>query len=333
MMKKSIGLLIACLLSIGAISQSCLPTGISFTSQSEIDNFKANYPDCTEIEGYLEIDGSGITNLDSLHQITSIGGYLDIYSIPDLVSIEGLGALTSIGTGRLGIHGTALTNLHGLENLITIPGLRIDGNPMLSSLEGLNNLTSSPGGVYILENPLLESLQGLESLVDVGEGGLLYITENETLNSLDGIDNIVFNPFYVTEIWITNNPLLSECEVESICKLLNDNGIINVSGNATGCNTIDEVRSECGTSVGELTSNDAFSIYPNPALSHIIIEHNSYINKEYKLLLADLTGQEILKTNIAKQKTVIDIDNIPSGIYFVKIWNDKDVMVRKVIKQ
>ena len=32
-------------------SQGCLPEGITFTTQEEIDNFQANYPGCTEIEG------------------------------------------------------------------------------------------------------------------------------------------------------------------------------------------------------------------------------------------------------------------------------------------
>ncbi len=36
--------------SIG-ISQGCLPEGITFTTQEQIDNFQTNYPGCTEIEG------------------------------------------------------------------------------------------------------------------------------------------------------------------------------------------------------------------------------------------------------------------------------------------
>ena len=44
-------------------SQSCLPTGIIFTTQAEIDNFQTNNPNCTEIEGDVEINGDDITNL------------------------------------------------------------------------------------------------------------------------------------------------------------------------------------------------------------------------------------------------------------------------------
>ena len=33
------------------LSQQCLPNGIIFATQSEIDNFQINYPNYTEIEG------------------------------------------------------------------------------------------------------------------------------------------------------------------------------------------------------------------------------------------------------------------------------------------
>lgn len=37
-------------------------------------------------------------------------------------------------------------------------------------------------------------------------------------------------------------------------------------------------------------------------------------------------------THISKSKTEIDISHPPAGIYFIKFWNDKYVMVQKVIK-
>ena len=36
---------------------------------------------------------------------------------------------------------------------------------------------------------------------------------------------------------------------------------------------------------------------------------------------------------ITEPQTEIDISHLPDGIYIVKVWNDKDVMVRKVTKQ
>ena len=50
-------LLTLCLLSIALSgwTQSCLPGGITFTTQAQIDSFPINYPGCSEIEGFVEI--------------------------------------------------------------------------------------------------------------------------------------------------------------------------------------------------------------------------------------------------------------------------------------
>ncbi len=33
------------------MAQSCLPDGITFETQAQIDSFQVNYPGCTEVEG------------------------------------------------------------------------------------------------------------------------------------------------------------------------------------------------------------------------------------------------------------------------------------------
>jgi hypothetical protein len=51
-MKKLIFLLALVAMSHSIVfSQGCLPEGITFTTQEEIDNFQTNYLGCTRIEG------------------------------------------------------------------------------------------------------------------------------------------------------------------------------------------------------------------------------------------------------------------------------------------
>jgi len=59
-----------------SFSQPCLPQGITFNTQEQIDNFQINYPNCTEIEGDMIIEGDDITNLDGLNVLTAVGGFL-----------------------------------------------------------------------------------------------------------------------------------------------------------------------------------------------------------------------------------------------------------------
>jgi len=73
------------------------------------------------------------------------------------------------------------------------------------------------------------------------------------------------------------------------------------------------------------------SIYPNPATDKITIE-TSAIPTKSQLSIMNLSSQEILTRQITEPKTQIDISNLPSGVYFVRLTNDKSVEVGKFIK-
>lgn len=105
-MKK---LTLTIILALGSFALSaqdgctCLPEGIVFSTQSQIDSFQINYPGCARIVGRV-----------------GIGDYY--WSVNEITSLEGLNVLTSIG-GNLSIrHNDLLTSLSGLENLTTVGG-------------------------------------------------------------------------------------------------------------------------------------------------------------------------------------------------------------------
>lgn len=122
-MKKLLILLISLFLALTGSSQSCLPEGITFSTQAQIDSFQINYPGCTEIEGDPVIGGMGgnsITNLNGLSVLNTVGGEFEIDANWALTSLTGLESLTSIG-GNLRVYGNdVLVSLQGLENLVSI---------------------------------------------------------------------------------------------------------------------------------------------------------------------------------------------------------------------
>jgi hypothetical protein len=208
---------LAILSQLTANSQGCLPEGISFTYQYQIDNFQTNFPGCTEILGDVYIDDNGIvnniTNLQGLNTVTSIGGsliisnnkYLNgfggleslttiggtlkIFSNDTLTSLEGLGNISSIG-GIFRIEGNAyLTTLADFENLITVgAGLQINYNDSLQSLSGFENLTTVSGDFSIGYNSVLINLMGLQNLSFIT--GAFSITYNQSLINLTGLENL-----------------------------------------------------------------------------------------------------------------------------------------------
>ena len=264
----------------------CLPEGISFSTQAEIDSFQVNYPNCVEIEGNATIQGDNITNLNGLSVLISIGGNLKISNNDSLSGLTGLNNLSFIG-GNLEIyHNHALTSLSGLENLNTISSMfriescyvlsttagldslssiggnvKIYHNDSLLSLEGLSNLTSIGGYLKISNNDVLSVLSGLDSVTSIG--GSLWILNHIALISLAGIDNI--DTASINELRILNNDSLSICNVQSVCDYLTSaNASIVILYNATGCSNQEEVEEACFTFIEEISVKNKFTISPNP---------------------------------------------------------------------
>lgn len=236
-------------------SQPCLPEGIIFTTQEEIDNFQTNYPGCTEIEGNVTINGDDITNLNGLNVLTAFWGNLligdTIYPFsgnPSLASLEGLENLTFIGENLWIFANDSIASLTGLENLATIEGdLQIGGsyggNSSLTSLTGLDNVTSIVGNLEISHNHNLSSLMGLENVTFIG--GDFYIGDNVLLTNLTGLENLTIvegdlNVGFVVGLWGSylcfGNP--------SLTNLAGLNNLVTIGG---------DLSIQCNNSLNSLT--------------------------------------------------------------------------------
>lgn len=169
--------------------QSCLPEGIEFTTQAEIDNFATNYPGCTEIEGDVVINGPNPLNLNGLSVLNRVGGGLRV-SNTSMTSLEGLDNIDFVGGDLIINFNDLLTSLSGLESIDSVQGFfGIDANLTLSGLQALANLSYIGGSLSIASNLPLTNLNGLENLRTIGAG--LYISYQEELTSLEGLSNLI----------------------------------------------------------------------------------------------------------------------------------------------
>jgi hypothetical protein len=75
-----------------------------------------------------------------------------------------------------------------------------------------------------------------------------------------------------------------------------------------------------------------FSIYPNPATDKITVELTG-ATMYGNLTIVDIEGQQLITYQITQPKTQIDISNLASGVYFVRVTNDKTVEVGKFVKE
>src|SRR5690606_22880514 len=279
----------------GFTTLSQCPAGnIIFTTQAQIDAFATNYPNCTQISGSLYIGSSDIVNLNGLSNLTSVGGYLNIDYNSNLTNLDGLSNLTSVG-GFLNIYDNLnLTNLDGLNNLTSVGGyLSIAHNSSLTNLDGLNNLTSVGGFLLIDSNSNLTNLDGLSNLTSVGAD--LAILLNYSLPYISGLQNInpasILSTHFGVGLYIVSNTSLSVCNLENFCTYLAGSGLRTISGNAGDCISEAAVTTACVLS----GSCDSYTIWNGSVWSNGAPDTTKRAIIEGDLTLTeDVTACEVL---------------------------------------
>ncbi len=197
-------------------AQNCLPSGIIFASQAEVDAFPSNYPNCTEIDGTVIIGSnlpctfgttSDINNLDSLNQIISINDDLSIGLNPDLVNLNGLDGLTNIDGDLIVFCNDNLASLNGLNNLTIVGGATsigfnsagYGGNAKLQNLTGLTSLTNPSLGIS--NNSSFKNFVGLNTINSLQS---LTVHNCDSLENFIGLENITTVSSNV-RIWLNNS--------------------------------------------------------------------------------------------------------------------------------
>lgn len=324
---------------------------ISLTDMTKVTSiegdlfFSGNYAltSLTGLEGLTSIVGNlsvlqsdALINLTGLNNVTSIAGYIDIEFNDILSTLTGLENLTSIGKHIHIADNKALSSLTGLEGLNFIPGgLAIINNDTLLSMAGMGNVVSMGSGIFIGDNHALTSLTGLNNVTSIG--GELTLTTNAALTSLEGLDKI--DAGSIDSLYILNNISLSTCEVESICDYLaSPHGTTDIRDNAEGCNSQQEVEAACtsGLDKGKL-SEFHLDIFPDPTNG---ISHFAFRNSQYQfvtLKIYDINGMVVATVldegmPAAEYDLQFDLSILTSGIYFVRLTNNRTIETEKLVK-
>lgn len=88
----------------------------------------------------------------------------------------------------------------------------------------------------------------------------------------------------------------------------------------------------CSGSVGfnQLLDNNQIRIYPNPSQGKLII-HNLTHNKSEEIIVRDIIGSAIIKSNNYDDLISLNLSSFKDGIYFVEITTSQGKRVEKII--
>jgi len=256
----------------------CPPGNVILESQADIEQFINVYPNCTQIAGYLIIDGgdsNDIVNINGLSNLILIEDNLTIEAT-QLTSLNALSNLLEVWGGLRIKNNTDLQNIDGLSNLIEIgegpifsfDNIEISNNNVLTNIDGLTNITNFVGNITIVDNPMLQHLNGFSNLTEISRllgiynndalinlnglsnlttiGGHLEIRHNEFLGNLNGLSNLTSVGQYIN---IYANPNLQD--VSGLENIINFSDNLNVYDNpnlSVCCNLVNLAQMAINTS-------------------------------------------------------------------------------------
>ena len=87
--------------------------------------------------------------------------------------------------------------------------------------------------------------------------------------------------------------------------------------------------------LSRFADNNSIHIFPNPSFDKITIEWKSKSNQPSSIQLLDLTGREVMSemVNTIKEssQTSIDISSLQTGVYILRVNNQTQSAVYKVV--
>ncbi|TYA84311.1 T9SS type B sorting domain-containing protein [Seonamhaeicola marinus] len=192
------------------------PSGdVYLNSQSDVENFIANYGTCEvingtvyvgdatdisgitalkRIEGSLIINYSEITSVANFSNLEFIGGDFEIDQSHLIETVEGMNKLQRVvGDFTISSNNGGLKTIQGFNLLEIVEGkFQISGNNLLETISGFAELSRVGAWFMINDNNSLINLSKFISLKEVGldtvTEGNFVIESNDSLLTIDGFD-------------------------------------------------------------------------------------------------------------------------------------------------
>jgi hypothetical protein len=91
---------------------------------------------------------------------------------------------------------------------------------------------------------------------------------------------------------------------------------------------------EFGVGVGEILSEDGFTVYPNPNTGMFTVELDLNEATDLQIELNNVLGQRVYQNSLQQRsywRKEFDMTSYVKGVYLLRIATDKGVLQRKII--
>jgi len=244
--------LVLSIMCLKSSAQSCFVGTITLNSQSDINNFQANYGPCDSIVpgSKLIIDdlAGDIVDSSPLSDLTFVN-WLQVYNT-DLTNIDGFENLSQSTMSKcIFVDNPLLEDISALSGIVNGSDWSFTNSPALTDLTGIDQITGY-GTSLTLSNLGITDLDDLSNLTLIAR--FFTLSNNANLTDISGLSNLTdFGAGQNGGFFIKDNPNLADCS--AICSLVKNllptrpTNTVDIQGNIAQC--IDEatVISSCAT--------------------------------------------------------------------------------------
>ncbi|QQS31338.1 MAG: T9SS type A sorting domain-containing protein [Sphingobacteriales bacterium] len=98
-----------------------------------------------------------------------------------------------------------------------------------------------------------------------------------------------------------------------------------------GTASLDVVIEDC-TSIEDVSFDQSYRLFPNPASQSITIETNHPLQQDAVVKLVNMLGQTLSRNNLS-QRLTLDISAYPAGVYFVIVESHQNIATKQILIQ
>ncbi len=224
------------------------------------------------------------------------------------------------------------TSANGISNILLDSGYIYIGQFYRHNFYAQNSYNSSIIKLDTLGNFILRN--GFSNLLYRGKGASVYVTKTSDHN-LFGVCqglNIVKIDKNGGDIWKTEQDTLFYETQQSILNSkgnLVTTGYITLSGNLQVPFLIEFIDTTL-TNISAVLDGVKVSIFPNPFTTGIYVHSSVIENRDGEVY--NSVGSLLLRFNINVGLNYIDLSNLSSGVYFLRVVNNHFVSGYKIIK-
>lgn len=247
-------------------------------------------------------------------------------SVIDILDTDQFSYLTVQANGKLILTGNGFNEGAGSADAVIV---RLNANGTLDT--SFNNVG------YVINNLASGYFGFINSFVN-GDGSVLAIGCDTVFPStstffakytIDGMLDTSFNNTGLFEFEGDNSPVLTQAIIND-GKILTAGKINNSSNGTKDDFYMAQFNLDDFLGIEAITSG-FISVYPNPANEFVNITLSNAMT-DTQIQIFDVLGKEVLSLTANTERIVIPVDNLNSGVYFMRVNQNGTVFTEKLIK-